>query len=172
MNECNFCNAFPLEKVSFFRGPLNKMQRNHDIQGETYLNWNCNIIFNETQENFQDAKTRKRKLQFELSRALAALGIKPATFHSLVIRNQIEELKILLDSSMKQRTENFVKSKKKIKEKFNVDLEVVDLPTVHEAFQFLVQKFVETNQGIQLGLVTGLDIKEMRKLKNEENQSK
>ena len=139
--------------------------------GQAYLTW----TYQENEDSDLDngpesARHRKRRLQGELARALAVLGIKPSTFHSLVNRKQISELKQLLDLAIKDRTEDYVQRKHTTKavvktgnKEFNLDLEVTDMSTVHEAFQFLVRKFVETNEGLDDGLVSGLDTLETRK---------
>ena len=41
-----------------------------------------------TKEVLLDAKDQKRQKQFELARALAVLGVKPSTFHSLHYGNK------------------------------------------------------------------------------------
>lgn len=162
---------------------IGKMQLNHNWQGESsdYLSWTYEYK-SEDQGSGEDAKARKRRLQAELSRALAVLGIKPSTFHSLVNRRQTEEVKELIDVSIKERTSDIVKSKavnrwrtkvKPEKKEYNIDLEVTDMSTVHEAYQFLVKKFVDSEDGFKEGLVSGvgIDLQEMKKRRQEKKNA-
>ena len=65
--------------------------------GQAYLSW---VYTGESQPDIsgktkeEDAKERKRRLQGQLSKALAVLGIKASTFHSLAVRNQSDEVRI------------------------------------------------------------------------------
>lgn len=127
-----------------------------------------------------DGNTNKRKAM-ELSRALAVLGIKPSTFHSLHTNQKTEQIKELLETSLKKRMDDLKAgrtgpganpnnlgfpsddekpktprkspnrnagrtpartTKKKMTYEPHVDHDA-DLPTMHEAYQFLTKNYVD-----------------------------
>ena len=54
----------------------------------------------EEEEVLEDAKTRKRRLNLELAKALAVLNIKPSTFHSLHYGGKQKKVKELLEKAL------------------------------------------------------------------------
>ena len=72
---------------------------NFVLLGQTYLMW----AFSDQKEGekeegeLEDAQTRKRRLNFELAKALAVLGVKPSTFHSLHYGGKKKKVKALLE---------------------------------------------------------------------------
>ena len=54
------------------------------------------------------------------------------------------KVKELLERSLKARTKDLnERTTEEMAEDFNIDLEIADLTTIHEAYQFLVKKYVE-----------------------------
>ena len=104
-------------------------------------------------ENEKKALDHKRKIHMELSKALAVMGIKPNTFHSVVsTKNQ---LKKLLEKSLLERTKALnTKSFDELKAERNPYLQVADLSTIHEAYQFLMMKYVDNDEASNLFLTT------------------
>ena len=83
-------------------------------------------------------------MNLERARALAVLGIKPSTFHSLHYGGKTKKLQKLLEKALIERTEDFhQRTEEEMKAEFNINFTVADLSTIHEAFQFLMKKYVE-----------------------------
>ena len=89
----------------------------------------------------EDAKTRKRRIQTELSRALAVLGVKHSTFYSMLSAGRHSQVKEMLKVALQERSDNVINFDiEKHEEEFNIHLEIADLTTIHEAYQYLVRK--------------------------------
>ena len=54
----------------------------------------------ELEECSEDARARKRRLQGELSSALAVLGVKHSTFHSMLQKGKHEQVEISKQSEI------------------------------------------------------------------------
>ena len=80
----------------------------------------------------------------ELAKALAVLNIKPSTFHSLHYGGKKKKVKELLEKALISRTkDNAERTVEEMEAEFNINFEVADLSTIHEAYQFLFKKYVE-----------------------------
>merc|ERR1711894_613513 len=114
-----------------------------------------------------DPEARKKRAQ-KLTEALAVLAIRPPQFHSLSRACKLEPLRKLLEKSMKERVDTYPERQKvlalikaeeedsdedaprmhrqvtKGKEGYTPYInEEADLPTIHEAYQYLVKTYVE-----------------------------
>ena len=63
--------------------------------GQAFLCWNFALELEE--EEFdesvkEDARTKKRRIQTDLSKALACLGVKHSTFHSMLAAGKKKEV--------------------------------------------------------------------------------
>ena len=87
---------------------------------------------------------QKKQVQLQLYQALSVLGIKVSTFHSNCTKGKKDEARKLLEEALLDRT---MEAKKQVKSgpKFNPNLQVADLPTIHEAYQFLMRRYVDGN---------------------------
>ena len=68
--------------------------------GQAFLCWNFALELEE--EEFdesvkEDARAKKRRIQTELSKALACLGVKHSTFHSLLASGKKKEVRTLIN---------------------------------------------------------------------------
>lgn len=156
------------------------MQDVHDSKDDSkkFLKW-CAV--DETQDAgldlaqiTEDAIQRKRRLQGELSKALAVLGVKHSTFQSLLNKGRHSEVRKLLKTSMNERLEFLKKSDPEnvaelIKEDFNIHLEFADATTIHESYQFLVKKYVDDKEDTTSG--SFLDLDQLRE-RNQRRKSK
>ena len=82
---------------------------NFAISGQQFLAWAfCDQKPDGEEEFLEDAKTRKRRLNVELAKALAVLNIKPSTFHSFHYGGKKEKVKKLLEQALVARTKGRV----------------------------------------------------------------
>ena len=96
----------------------------------------------------EDAKARKRRIQSELARALAVLGVKHSTFYSMLAKNRHSEVKQMLKEALQERSEDLVeKSEEEINQMsqdFNIHLELVriwsEFPPIFLIHLFLGKK--------------------------------
>ena len=58
----------------------------------------------------EDAKSRKRRLNSELTRALAVLGVKHSTFYSMLNAGKQSEVKIMLKDASQERFDALVEN--------------------------------------------------------------
>ena len=86
---------------------------------------------------------QKKQVQFQLYQALSVLGIKVSTFHSNLANGHKEEARLMLEKALLERTANCKKRENVRNTKFNPDLQKADLSTIHEAYQFLLKKYVD-----------------------------
>lgn len=116
-----------------------------NFQGQTYLSWAfSDQKEDDKEEELEDAQTRKRRLNCELAKALAVLGVKPSTFHSLHYGGKRKKVKKLLEKHLMERTKDAnERSVEEMESEFNINFAVADLSTIHEAYQFLIKKYVE-----------------------------
>ena len=97
----------------------------------------------------EDAKARKRRLNSELARALAVLGIKHSTFYSMLNANKHKEVKKMLKECLQERFDALVENGPDMeKEDFDINLEISDMTTIHESYQYLIKKYVDGHEDI------------------------
>ena len=122
----------------------------------------------------EDAKTRKRRIQAELSQALAVLGIKNSTFYSMLNQNQHAEVRKMLKIHLQERCDYLIeKYENELLDKdvpkddiFDIDLEIADMTTVHEAYQFLIKKYIDGKESVQSDVFVDIQkLKEKRRQK-------
>ena len=78
---------------------------NFAISGQQFLAWAFSDQKPDGEEEIlEDAKTRKRRLNVELAKALAVLNIKPSTFHSFHYGGKKDKVKKLLEQALIART--------------------------------------------------------------------
>ena len=94
---------------------------------------------------------QKKQVQFQMYQALSVLGIKVSTFHSHLANGRKEESRMMLEKALLERTSHCKhqkqdpeKSLKNGGRKFNPDLQEADMSTIHEAYQFLLKKYVDS----------------------------
>ena len=93
-------------------------------------------------------------MQFQLYQALSVLGIKVSTFHSHLANGRKEDSRLMLEKALLERTSHCKqKPEKSLKNgengrKFNPDLQEADMSTIHEAYQFLLKKYVDNKNHI------------------------
>ena len=101
-------------------------------------------------EVVEDAKARKRRIQSELTRALAVLGVKHSTFYSMLNKGKHSDAKKMLKKHLSERSDYLMELEgnpnAEINEEFNIHLEQADMTTIHEAYQFLVKKYIDGNE--------------------------
>lgn len=120
----------------------------------------------------EDAKARKRRIQSELARALAVLGIKHSTFYSMLNKGRHQDVKVMLKKCLKERSEALLEEfeEEALKQpEFNIHLEYADMTTIHEAYQFLVKKYIDGNEDVTAEMF--IDMEEI-KAKHEEKMAK
>ena len=84
------------------------------------------------------------RTQAELARALAVLGVKPSTFHSLHLGGKTDKVKKLLEKALMRCTNDYRdRGIDDLADEFNPNFEVSDLSTIHEAYQFLIKTYVD-----------------------------
>ena len=84
-----------------------------------------------------------QRRQVDLARALAVLGVKPSTFHSLHMSRKNGKIKKLLEKCLNDRTaEHREFDEEDLKAEFRPNYMVSDLSTIHEAYQFLLKNFI------------------------------
>ena len=89
----------------------------------------------------EDAKSRKRRLNSELTSALAVLGVKHSTFYSMLNAGKQSQVKTMLKDALKVRSDALVENPDLEKEDFNIHLEITDMTTIHESYQYLVKNW-------------------------------
>jgi hypothetical protein len=117
----------------------------------------------------EDAKSRKRRLNSELTRALAVLGVKHSTFYSMLNAGKQSQVKTMLKDALQERFDALVENPDLEKEDFNIHLEITDMTTIHESYQYLVKKYVDGNEDATSEAF--MDMEELKK-RHEENKAK
>ena len=142
--------------------------------GQAYLSWAFSSKQEEEKEATEDAKTRKKRLNLELARALAVLGVKASTFHSLHYGGKKKKVKQLLEKHLIDRTkESNEKTAEEMESEFNINFEATDLATIHEAYQFLVKKYVEDADKFKNeNFLTPEELREMHEKKKKKRKNR
>lgn len=128
----------------------------------------------------EDAMARKRRLQAELGKALAVLGVKHSTFQSNLNKGKHSQVRQMLKEACRERCDRLMQEQQKQrerewegiddddadeeeneKEQFNIHLEQADMKTIHEAYHFLVNKYVDGEEDLASGMFLSID--ELRK---------
>lgn len=94
--------------------------------------------------NEMDTTTKRRKVQTEINHCLQIFGIRSALINKKAQEGQFEEVKEMLSSKLM----DLISKKEELGleaflETFDPELEVTDMTTIHEAYQFLVNEYVE-----------------------------
>ena len=79
--------------------------------GQVFLSWAFSDKaddYNLDENIHEDAKSRKRRIQTELSRALAVLGVKHSTFYSMLSSGRHSQVKEMLKVALQERSDNVI----------------------------------------------------------------
>ena len=76
-----------------------------------------------------------------------------------MLQNTLFQVKALLKKALVERTED-ITEKEAAEEEFNIHLEVSDLTTTHEAYQFLLRRYVQEGHSSEMG--TFLDMEKLK----------
>ena len=102
----------------------------------------------------EDALAKKRRLQNELTHALGVLGVKHSTFHSMLKRGELAEVRQMLKVHLKERGDALTRRDKYgiiDDDEFNIYLEDADMTTIHESYQFLIVKYLDKGEDMMAG---------------------
>ena len=139
------------------------------LLGQAFLCWSISDGKNqfEIDENIkEDAKARKKRIQAELARALAVLGIKHSTFYSMLGQGKHGQVKEMLKKHLQERSDDLLEgTEQEITEEFNIHLELADRTTIHEAYQFLIKKYIDGKEDIQQEMF--VDIEKLKAKRKE-----
>ena len=105
----------------------------------------CLIIGSEDPEDLDiqdESEVEKlRRVQKKLNHALKILGVKISSFNALYSKGKAVALRELLDKHLSRLLNPPPKSSKI---EYNPYFKPADLPTIHEAYQFLLKNYVES----------------------------
>ena len=148
----------------------------------------CLIIGTEDPEDFEildESEIEKlRRVQKKLNHALKILGVKISTFNALYTKGKAVALRELLDTHLSKLLnpdppivihppKYLVKAKNAVE--YNPNFKPADLPTIHEAYQFLLKNYVESCKNesqTQFLTLAQIKVNNERRLMKERNERK
>ena len=148
----------------------------------------CLIIGTEDPEDFDfldESEIEKlRRVQKKLNHALKILGVKISTFNALYTKGKAVALRELLDTHLSKLLnpdppivihppKYLVKAKNAVE--YNPNFKPADLPTIHEAYQFLLKNYVESCKNesqTQFLTLAQIKVNNERRLMKERNDER
>lgn len=79
------------------------------------------------------------------------------------------QVKTMLKDALQERFDALVENPDLEKEDFNIHLEITDMTTIHESYQYLVKKYVDGNEDANSEAF--MDMEELKR-RHEENKAK